>query len=318
MTATCDSDDELDTVGNDGVFSTLQRQEMTKFPSAETTSLVADAEEEDIQRAPCVLVVDDSWKEESLRLVVNHDVWQVPFPLLVHAPAVGRDDVPLSRVSMSLSKFCDSVTARSAVAKALVHEHGANYVASRLVFVKMTSKSGAVAAFLPVALTGVDSSEVADELAGGVPIFPFPPQEVQSLLKSTSATGAIPKDFAKGGAWDQLVAPPYSKEKKAWELLGEREARRSKKARALFMGAETGTNGNAAEPAPVEEPAPPPPVVAAAPRGLPAVDGGALEAFTEAVTKTFLLKPEEKERTQLPIAIPPGVVARVTVELRAV
>lgn len=314
MAATSDSDDELDPVtgpndDDDAVVSCLERKQMTN-PSAEASNPVVA---EDFQVTPSVVAVDEAWKGESLR-VFKTRVYEVPFDLLIHAPALGRDGVPLSRVSMSLSHFSEASTARSAVAKALVHEHGATFIASRLIFVKMTTtKTNAVAAFLPVTLTGVDSAGDASELEGGVPIFAFPNAEVQSLLNpSTSSASAIPKDFAKKGAWD-LVQPAYAREAKAWALVGERtsDKPRSRPKRPFLLDDPADGAKKAKEGTPVAEPSAERP-------GWPAVvDGGAIEAFAEAVTKTFLLKPDDKERTGLPITIPPGVVARVTVELRA-
>lgn len=316
-----DSDDSLDPLSNeDGVVSQLQRKELTKFPSVEASNPVPDATQEDCPVAPSVMMVDETWKSQPLRLIIKKTVLNVPFSRLIHAPAVSRDGVPLSRVSMPASKFCESGPGRLAVAKALVNEHGANYIASRLIFVKMITKQNAATAFLPVTLDNVDGSEEGAELTrdGAVPIFTFPKVEVEALLKpSTSSTSAIPKEFAKfGGAWD-LVQPTNK------DFSGDEKKRAPKQGRvessvdsdpppAKKAQPDERTPAAAPPASPVEETAPP------AENGLPAaVNGGALEAFSEAVTKTFLLKPDDKERTQLPITIPPGVVARVTVELRA-
>ena len=321
----------------------MQRKELTSLPAASADAAPREDQAE-LPVAPAVMFVDDKWKGESLRLkeLAKNTVWEIPFSLLLHAPACNRAGAPLTRLSMSLSKYVETSTARSAIAKALCNEHGQAFVASRLIFLKMTTKPSAAAAFLPVTLTDIGDSPVGAELTadGAVPLFVFPPAEVQTLLKpSTSSTSALPKDFARSSGKWELTPLPYTKEgPAAWTRISDD----GKKTRPPARKARTQLIDSTADPSP--PPIAPPPtalVPVAAPEALSppeapaeappkrprlaepaaklpcAVDGGALEEFSESVTKTFFIRAELTQRKSLPIVIPAGVTARVTVELRA-
>jgi hypothetical protein len=208
MAAPSDSeDDELDEVGrqeadsDDEVVSTLQRKELTQLPSAEVEEEAETAAEPE-DATPSVMMVDPAWNDVKIHLkeFTKPIVWQLPSDLLLHAPMVSRSGAELTRIEMTFEKYCETSTQRAAIAKAMVNELGGSFVASRLIFARLTSRPNGAVALLPVKLTETEDSLVAQELEkdGAVAVFIFPAPEVQLLLRpSTSSSSSIPKEFAK-------------------------------------------------------------------------------------------------------------------------
>ena len=350
MAAPSDSeDDELDEVGkqdadsDDEVVSTLQRKELTQMPSAEvedeTEATVAEPED----ATPTQMFVDPEWKELNIHLkeLTKPVDWKLPSDLLLHAPTVSRSGGELSRIEMTFDKFCEQSTARAAVAKAMVNELGGTFVASRLVFARIASRPNGAVALLPVKLTDTEDSIVAQELEkdGAVPCFIFPAPEVQLLLRpSTSSSSAIPKEFAKNNGKFDFAPPPFSREGPlSWIRITEdnkkpKGATKPKAKTLLFADpvpvfespakkARTEPPSTSTAPPPLREPVrePQPPPVSTAmvlkkPETTIDVEFAGVRKQAETRSQSFLLEPANLDR-KLPVPIPAGFAAKVTVEL---
>ena len=327
MAAPSDSEDALDEVGrpdpesgDDEVVSSLQRKELTELPSADPEDEV-EPEKEPENFAPTVAFVDPYW--DSVRVCIKEfiksTVWQIPSDMLLHAPLLSRSGAELKRVEMKFDAFCEISSQRAAVAKALVNELGHNFVASRLIFAKIASRPNGAVALLPVTLTECGGSMVASELVsdGAVPCFIFPPSEVQNLVKpGTSSSSAIPKQFAKNHGQFDMSPPPFSKEGPlSWIRVSEDVKRRvggsKPRPRTQLLVPDEETPSKKAKEGPGPSSAPPePPVVVQNPTV--ALEG--LRTQPERRVLSYSLDSADFHRT-LPVEIPPGFTATVSVEL---
>ena len=349
MAAPSDSEDDLDDVGrqeadsDDEVVSTLQRKELTQLPSAEVEEEETEAAAEPENLSPSVMMVDPGWHDVKIHVkeLTKPIVWQIPSDLLLHAPMVSRSGGELTRIEMSFEKFCEQSTQRAAVAKAMVNELGGNYVASRLIFAKIAARPNGAVAMLPVKLTGVEDSLVAQELEkdGAVACFLFPSSEVQALLKpSSSSTSTIPREFSRNNGKYDMSPPPFSREGPlSWSRITSKSDQKPKaapkaKAKTLLLPdpmpvleppakkarAEASTSTAPPRPPP-PRPLPPPPresttlVLKRPETTIPDVEFEGLRKQAERREQTFLLEPDVKER-RIPIPVPAGVSAKITVE----